>query len=122
MINVYEYFNTPTKLDAPSGFPTSGFAYRYVKMINKPVPAAEDQLSMDSYYSLWYAKEILKGPFPEGEYKISKLPEYVCAYAELLNKRFILGEPAILAAKYTHYWFIYKRLFPDAPMFQDEVK
>lgn len=56
-----------------------------------------EDLSQDSFWSLEYAKKVLKGRFPEGEAAIGKDPALAFAYAkDVIKGRFPEGENAIL--------------------------
>jgi hypothetical protein len=57
-----------------------------------------------SKYSYYYALNILKAPFPQGELAISQSPEISYLYAhDVLHAPFPLGEPAISQTAYYSY-------------------
>ena len=52
----------------------------------------EDSISKDveySFYSYWYARDVLDGPFPKGEEAISKDPQYSYLYAKNILKNIL---------------------------------
>jgi hypothetical protein len=55
------------------------------------------------WYAYWYAENIVKGQFPEGEKAIARNPTYSYWYATvILKRRFLAGEEIIAAPPYTH--------------------
>ena len=66
----------------------------------------EKAISVDSYYTFYYAQDIVKGAFPAGEAAIAKNAYYAFSYAiNVLKGPFPLGEAAI--AKDSWYAFSY---------------
>lgn len=56
--------------------------------------ASKDEFA--PYWAYWYAREVLKGRFEEGESVIATDAEWSYYYAcDVLNGRFILAEPII---------------------------
>jgi hypothetical protein len=84
------------------------YAYYYAKDVLKgPFPLGEPAIAKHPYYAHYYALNVLKGPFPLGESEIAKDPAWSFFYARdvLKNKPFPLGEPAI--AKSPNYAYYY---------------
>ena len=53
------------------------YSYYYAKNILKgPFPLGEEAIAKDTVYANEYAKEVLKGPFPAGEEAIAKTPRF----------------------------------------------
>ena len=68
----------------------------------------EPTIAKDTYYSYYYAKEILKGRFELGEPAIAKNSFYSYSYAGILNGPFPLGEPVISKNEtYSYYYANY---------------
>ena len=66
------------------------FAYYYARDVLKgPFPTGEEAIAKDAYYAFQYAKNILKGPFPAGEEAIAKDAYYAFQYAKKHSKRSI---------------------------------
>lgn len=76
---------------------SSGTPYYYAAEILKaPFPEGEDNIARNGHYSFLYAKRVLKGPFPKGEDALAKHPDIAVDYAiYVLKDRFPKGEPAI---------------------------
>ena len=82
------------------------WAYEFVKKYGKD-EELEPAIAKSTYNSFWYAKLILKGPFPLGEPAISKSPEYSYQYAkDILNGSFPLGEPAIAKKHIVQFYML----------------
>ena len=66
----------------------------------------ERAISKDAYCAYYYAKDILRGPFPKGEEAISKDAQCAYWYAEtILECPFAFGEAAIAKdAKYARWY------------------
>jgi len=66
-----EYASEVLKGPFPAGEPAIAaspeFSYEYAKLIGKSFKLGERTIAENSYYSLAYAREVLKGPFPAGE-------------------------------------------------------
>ena len=61
-------------------------------------------ISKDSYLSFFYAMDIIKGRFSEGEESISTNADYSFSYAiDILKGRFKSGEPVIKTEYYLMY-------------------
>ena len=62
----------------------------------------EDAIAKDAWYAYFYARDVLKGPFPLGEEAISKDPDYAHYYARhVLKSPFPAGEETIAEANAT---------------------
>jgi len=72
-------------------------AYQYAKdVIKGRWPEGEPEIAKDPKFSYFYAKNVINGRWPEGEPAISKDPENAYYYAKYVIKgRFIEGEPII---------------------------
>ena len=82
-------------------------SYWYARsVLRKPFPAGEAAIAGDALYSYWYAREVLGRQFPLGEAAIAEDAEYSCLYArDILKGPFPPGEAAIAGdAKYS-YWY-----------------
>jgi hypothetical protein len=54
----------------------------------------------------WYARNVLRGRWPEAEPAIAQNPEWAYWYAHnILRGRFPEGEPAIATSPYLSYWY-----------------
>jgi hypothetical protein len=59
------------------------WAYCFARdVIKGPWPEGEDTISKDAEWSYYYAKAVIKGPWPKGEDVISKEAEYSYYYAK----------------------------------------
>jgi hypothetical protein len=85
--------------------------YYYAKDIIKgPFPLVEKIISTNLLYTYYYAVRVLKGPFALGEPVIAKSADYSYCYAiHVLKGRFLLGEKAI--ANDFYYKNQYEKLF-----------
>jgi hypothetical protein len=64
------------------------WAYWFAKNVIKgPWPEGEDAISKDTYFSYQYAKEVFKGPFPKGEKAISKDAFWSSRYNDYIKGR-----------------------------------
>jgi hypothetical protein len=90
-------------------------AYYYaLNVLKAPFPEGESLIATDAEYSYKYAKDILKAPFPLGETAIATDAKYSCHYAkDILKAPFSLGEPAI--AKDAIYSYKYAKDILHAP-------
>ena len=73
------------------------WAYWYARYVLKgPFPQGEDTIATSAVWAYWYAKDVLKGPFPQGEDEIATSAEWACWYAiDVLKEPFPQGEKAI---------------------------
>lgn len=78
-------------------------AYEYARQIGDRFKLGEPTIATDSYASLLYIKNILKGRFKLAEPTIAKEKLDSYSYAALLNSRFPLGEPKIATDAYLSY-------------------
>ena len=87
------------------------YAYWYAKSILKrPWPEAEPYIMKDPGYAYYYALYILERPWPEAEPYIMKDPYYAYAYARyILRRRWPEAEPYIM--KDANSWNLYKKRF-----------
>ncbi len=90
------------------------------QQIKSGKPANAQQLkniASDPYYAYWYAKDIIKGGFPEGEKAIASNPKYVYCYArDIIKGQFPEGEKAISSNPHNAYWYainIIKGIWPE---------
>jgi len=92
---------------------TAEDAYYYaVNVLKAPFPEGEVGIATDACYSHHYAKNVLHAPFPEGEVEIATDAFYSFYYArDVLKSPFLLGEAAI--ATDAHMFKEYKELFPE---------
>ena len=93
-------------------------AYNYAKDILKgPFPEGEKAIATNAHYSYYYAKDILKGPFPEGEKAIATNSQNAYYYAKnILKGPFPEGEKAIATSPdyaYNYAKDILKGPFPE---------
>jgi hypothetical protein len=80
--------------------------------LNPKQPQLEEIISHNGYHSYFYAKDVLKSRFIEGEKAISKIPNYSLAYARyVLNSRFIEGEETIYDS--TNNRIIYEKFLKE---------
>ena len=72
-------------------------AYYYAKSVLKgPFPLGEPVIAESAEYSYSYTRDVLKGPFPMGEPVIAKDGESAFNYAyNIISDRWPIGEPAI---------------------------
>ena len=71
-------------------------AYHYAKdVLNGPFPEGEPAIAKICYYSLEYATEVLHGLFPAGEAAIAKHGTLAAFYAMQYKGRWPEAEPAI---------------------------
>jgi hypothetical protein len=92
------------------------WAYHYAKNVLKGHwPEGEPAIATDPYYAYRYARCVLKGRFPEGEKTLAADPWSAYHYAEdVLKGRFQEGEVAIAA--HPSCVTNYLRLFPEAKL------
>ena len=97
-----KYKNNPEELKKREKYiaKSAQFAYYYARDVLKgPFPTGEEAIAKDAYYAFQYAKNILKGPFPAGEEAIAKNAGFAKLYAKrVLKKDFYLNGKLI--AKY----------------------
>jgi len=76
-------------------------SFWYAKFILKgPFPKGEDEMAKWLRYAYGYASDVLHGPFPKGENTIATDSYYSCLYAQnVLKDRFIKGEGTIIKNK-----------------------
>ena len=90
------------------------FSYYYARNIIKgPFPEGEAAMATDPYYAYMYARDVIKGRFPQCEPVIAKDP--FCAYyyaMDVIKGRFPEAEESM--AKDTKYAKKYLEAFPDA--------
>jgi hypothetical protein len=85
-------------------FLTYEYALKIVK--GKIKDEWEDIIALDAQTSFWYAKYIIKGPFPKGEDKIAKWLRYAYTYAnDILQGPFLKGEDTIAIDGYYSYLY-----------------
>ena len=72
-------------------------SYYYARyVLKKPFPLGEPTIAKNGLFSYHYAKNILNKPFPLGEPVIARDPNYSFDYAkDVLKGPFALGEPAL---------------------------
>jgi hypothetical protein len=82
-------------------------AYYYATdVIKRRFPEGEVVISKHPYYAYNYAATVIKGRWPEGEAAISKDPEWACYYAEnVIKGRFPEGEAAIAKSPNMAYYY-----------------
>jgi len=73
------------------------YSYFYAKnVLRSPFPKGEDNIAL-TLYSYFYAKYVLNSPFPKGEDAIARDNYYSYDYAkDILKDRFIKGEKSII--------------------------
>ena len=77
--------------------------YRYDK---EELKKRERAISKYTVYSYYYARHVLKGPFPAGEVAISRDAEYSYLYAiYVLKGPFPAGEAVIAEDAYFAHWY-----------------
>jgi hypothetical protein len=83
------------------------YAYYYAKDIIKGRwKEGEESIKKDPKLAYLYAKNILKDRWKEGEETIKKDPRCACYYArEVIKHRWIEGEESIKAESYTAYYY-----------------
>jgi hypothetical protein len=93
----------------------SFYSYSYAKdVIKGPFPQGEPAIARDPEYSFLYVKDVLKAPFPMGEPAISQTIYFSYHYASnVLKAPFPLGEPAI--SQSTEYSLYYAKDILHAP-------
>ena len=91
-----------------------GLAYLYARdVIRGRWPEGEAAIATSPEYAYYYAKGVLKGRWPEGEATIAKSPHVAHAYAaDVLNGRFPEGEEAIAKDPNAAKWYLEQ--FPEA--------
>lgn len=63
------------------------YAHYYARHVLKgPFPLGEEAIAKSAWYAYWYARYILEGPFPAGEAAIATNPEWALAYATTVLK------------------------------------
>lgn len=89
------------------------YSYYYARnVLRKPFPLGEPAIAKETSYSHLYAYDVLKKPFPLGEPAIAKDASYSYFYAmDVLEKPFPLGEPVI--AEDLNYYKEYIEEFPE---------
>ena len=72
-------------------------SYFYAKdVIKKPWPTGETAIAQSSDCSYYYARDVIKGPWPPGETDISQNSQYSYLYArDMIKKPWPPGETAI---------------------------
>ena len=98
-----ELFPEPqAKSDYDKALETAKKAFYYAyDVLKSPFPEGEAAIATNAHWSYLYALDILKAPFPLGEPAIATSEEYSYCYAlYVLKAPFPLGEPAI-AFSYT---------------------
>ena len=82
-------------------------AYYYARDVLKgPFPEGEEAIIRDVDYTLWYAQYVLEGPFPKGEAMFAEKAYFAYHYAaDVLEGPFPKGEAAIAKDAYyaNHY-------------------
>jgi hypothetical protein len=88
-------------------------AYWYAKDIIKGRwPEGEAAISKHPYWAYYYARDVIKGRWPEGESTIAKDSQEAYWYAkDIINGRWPEGEEAIANSDYKDEYLIH---FPDA--------
>jgi hypothetical protein len=94
------------------------FAYRYARNIIKGRwPEREAAIAKDPSPAYAYARDIIKGRFPEGEAAIAKDPELAYLYArDIIKGRFPEGEAAIsknISFAYEYARYVIRGRFPE---------
>ena len=82
-------------------------SFWYARNVLKgPFPPGEAAIAGDAEYSCLYARNVLKGPFPPGEAAIAGDAQYSYRYAkDVLRGRFPLGEAAIATDEMYSKWY-----------------
>lgn len=83
----------------------------------KDLQYREDAIVKSGKHSYWYARDILKKPFPKGENSIAKDPESAYRYAmDVLKGPFKKGEKTILSKPYfaSQYAILTDKVYPAA--------
>ena len=90
-------------------------AYFYAKnTIKGPFPEGEAVIAKNTYWSYNYALQVIEGRFPKGEAVIATDPYCAYDYArDVIKGRFPEAEEA-MAKEYPEYSKKYLKLFPDA--------
>lgn len=79
----------------------SGLCYEYAVYTNNRFPKGEPYIMQIPYYATAYAKEFIKGPWPEAEETIARSARLAFIYArDILKGRFPVGEQKILNSTY----------------------
>lgn len=75
------------------------YAFRFAKeIIRGPFPEGEEAIAQDATEAVVYARDILKGRFPKGEEIIASSGSHALMYArDVLKKPWKKGEPAIMS-------------------------
>ena len=97
-MNLYNLHSNPESLDFYEKVTETNPDVFWEKYKNKPeeLKKREKYIAKSPKYAYYYAKEVLKGPFPAGEAAISKNALCASAYAKgVLNGPFPAGEAAI---------------------------
>jgi len=107
-MNLYNLHTNPEQLHgfdiAPYKLPK--LAYELAKKNPELRPKLEPAIMKDPRYAYWYARDILKRPWPEAEPYIMKDPEYACYYArDVLKRRWPEAEPYIMKDPMQAYWY-----------------
>jgi len=80
-----------------------------IKKLNRPYPPIEPYIKNNPKYAYYYARDIIKGRWPEGEDAIKQDVYYAYHYAEgVIKGRWPEGEDAI--KQDAEYWNRYKKL------------
>ena len=61
--------------------------YYAANVLRDDFPNGEESISRKSYYSLWYARDVMEKPFPKGEKVISKDCMSAAAYIRAFPER-----------------------------------
>ncbi len=81
----YEERNNVQQLKSIASDPDYALWYA-TDVLKGRFPEGEKAIASDSQHAYWYAKDIIKGRFPEGEPAIASDPYYNNLYQKLLNK------------------------------------
>lgn len=85
-------------------------SYLYALQQRERFPEGEEVISKDPNWALYYAQDVIKGPWPEAEDTIAKDPETTVDYAiAVLKKRFPKGEQILLKSGETYQIINYVR-------------
>jgi hypothetical protein len=111
-MNIYKFHSDPYSLDFAFKLATihPEFAYDYAKdVIKGRFPEGEQAIAKSSKYAYMYAKDVIKGRWPEGEAAIAKHAWWSYGYAiHVIKERFPAGEEAI---SYSGWAYSYERTF-----------
>ena len=73
-------------------------------------------------WAYWYARDILEGPFPQGEDAITTSASLSYKYArDILNGHFAKGEDVIATIAYWPYWYAIDVLKGPFPQGEDAI-